>query len=75
MCKHFFQTGNCRFRPMEKSPLGARIEDEVVCKSKVVHFGRTNLEKNYQTQDEIFNYKVLATTESEKDRGIIVSST
>ena len=43
-------------------------------KSKVVHFGRTNLETNYRIQDENFKCKILETTESEWDLGIIVSS-
>ena len=45
-----------------------------VAKCKVVHFDRSNLETNYQTQDENFNYKILETIESERDLGIIVSS-
>ena len=45
-----------------------------IAKSKVVHFGRTNLETNYRIQDENFKYKILETTESERDLGIIVSS-
>ena len=44
-----------------------------IAKSKVVHFGGSNLEANYQTQVENFNYKILDTTESERDLGIIVS--
>ena len=42
-------------------------------KSKVVHFGKSNLEINNQIQDECFKYKILETTESERDFGIIVS--
>ena len=45
-----------------------------VAKCKVVHFGKSNWEINYQIQDEYFNYKILETTESERDLGIIVSS-
>ena len=33
-----------------------------IAKSKVVHFGRTNLETNYRIQDENFKYKILETT-------------
>ena len=42
--------------------------------SALVHFGKSNWEINYQIQDEYFNYKILETTESERDLGIIVSS-
>ena len=44
-----------------------------IAKGKVVHFGRTNLETNYQILDENFNYKILETTESETELRIIVS--
>ena len=36
-----------------------------IAKSKVVHFGKSSLETNYQIQDECFKYKILETTESE----------
>ena len=45
-----------------------------IVKIKVVHFWKSNLETNYQIQDECFKYKVLEATESERDLGIIVSS-
>ena len=45
-----------------------------VAKCKVVYFGKSNLETTYQIQDEHLNYKILETTESEKDLVVIVSS-
>ena len=50
------------------------IMKSIVAKCKVVHFGRSNLETNYQIQDEYFNYKIIETTESVRELGIIVSS-
>ena len=35
-----------------------------VAKCKVIHFGKSNLEANYQIQYEYFNCKILETTES-----------
>ena len=45
-----------------------------IAKSKVVHFGKSNLKTKYQIQDECLKYKILETSESERDLGIIVSS-
>ena len=45
-----------------------------IVERKVVHFGKSNLETNYQIQDECFKYKILGTTDSERDLGIIFSS-
>ena len=45
-----------------------------IAKSKVVHFGKSNLKTKYQIQDDCFKYKILEATESERDLGIIVSS-
>ena len=45
-----------------------------IAKSKRVHFSKSNLETNYQIQDEGFKYKLLQTIESERDIGLFFSS-
>ena len=45
-----------------------------IAKNKVAHFVKSILETKYQIQRECFKFKILETTESERDFGIILSS-